>query len=53
LLIRGSDATVQSIVTEIAQTLSAHLPTETEKTIRIREQNEDGDVVHLFSVDLL
>ena len=53
LLIRGSDATVQSIVNEVEQTLSEHVPDAISHQLRIEERDNDGDVVHLFSVDLL
>jgi len=53
LLIRGSDATVQSIINEVEATLSEHIPDGSTKKIRIQEHTDDGDVVHLFSVDLL
>jgi len=53
LLIRGSDATVHSIINEVEATLSRHLPAGSSKKIRIEERNDDGDVVHLFTVDLL
>lgn len=53
LLIRGRDETVQSIVNEVQQTLSENLPSGTTKNLQIEERNDNGDVVHLFSVDLL
>lgn len=53
LLIRGSDTTVQSILVEVEQALSENLPADANKKLRIEERNDNGDVVHLFSVDLL
>ena len=52
LLIRGTDATVQSILAEVEQTLADNLPADSNKQIQIEERDDDGDVVHLFSVDL-
>ena len=53
LLIRGSDETVRSITNEIEQCVLDHLPPRSTKMIRIEELGHDGDVVHLFRVDLL
>ena len=53
LLIRGTDATVQSILAEVEQTLLDNLPADSNKKIRIEERDDDGDAVHLLSVDLL
>ncbi len=53
LLIRGTDSTVNSILQEVEQALSDRLPSEPSRKLQIQERNDDGDVVHLFSVDLL
>lgn len=53
LLIRGSDATVQSITDEVEQAILDLLPPKSTKKLRIEELGHDGDVVHLFRVDLL